>query len=370
MPAEPDNHASNVSAAALAVDYADRLVLRTVRDVHRAVAARTFGRIGSVGVPVRQVHDRVSAGVYGVIGAGARVSGGGLRVLDRVGRRGGDLESRPAGRRVAAAVNGLLGETLHHNGHPIAIRLAARRDGRDVDGADDLAAAYPDASGDVVVFVHGLCEDDQCWQTGDYPGRLSADTGWTPVVLRYNSGLRVEHNGARLAEWLEALLVHWPVPVRRISLVGHSMGGLVALAACRAGAGAAWPSLVHTIVCLGTPHLGAPLEQAVHHGSRLLAAFAESAPFARILDTRSGGILDLRRGGPDCDPLPQASYHCISASVGGPLGNVVGDLLVRQVSATGRIPGATARHLPRTHHFGLLDHPDVYADLRRLLIER
>ena len=372
-PARNAPPASRAEAAALAIDYADRLVLRTVRDVHRAIGARSLGLVGTAALPVRQVHDGVSGGVYGVIGAGVRAAGAALRVLDRTGGRGEELEARPGGRRVAAVVNGLVGEALNEARHPMAIRLAARRAGHDIDDGDvedgaDLAAAYPDASGDVAVFVHGLCEDEECWDAGGYP-QLAAELGWTPVLIRYNSGLRIEHNGEQLSQWLDRLLERWPVPVRRIALVGHSMGGLVALAGCRAGGAAAWPARVHTVVCLGTPHLGAPLEQAVHHGSRALAAFAESAPFARILDTRSAGIVDLGRGSPGCDPLPTATYHCVSASVGGPLGHVVGDLLVRRGSATGRIPGATTRHLPRTHHFGLLNHPDVCADLRRLLTQ-
>jgi hypothetical protein len=40
---------------------------------------------------------------------------------------------------------------------------------------------------------------------------------------------------------------------------------------------------------------------------------------------------------------------------------------VRRASATGRIPGATSQHLQDTHHFQLLNHPEVYADLRRRL---
>ena len=44
------------------------------------------------------------------------------------------------------------------------------------------------------------------------------------------------------------------------------MGGLVARSACHRGAedGAAWAALVRQSVSLGTPHMGAPLEQAVH----------------------------------------------------------------------------------------------------------
>jgi len=366
---------STAAAAALAVEYADRLLVRTARDVHRAVSRRSFGlarrMTGSASAPVRLAHDAVSTGVYGAVSGGARVAGAALAAVDSRGRAR-PLEAGRRGRLVSAVVNGLVGESLAESDHPLAIELSARRDGVDV---GDLAATYPDATADVVVFVHGLCESDESWQLGaaetggGYPERLGRDTCWTPVVLRYNTGLRIERNGELLSDWLQDLVTTWPVPVRRIALVGHSMGGLVALAACRAGADASWTSRVRSVVCLGTPHLGAPLEQAVHHGSRVLEAFPESAPFAAILDTRSGGILDLRSAGPDCEPLPHATYHCVSASLGGPLGLLLGDLLVRRSSARGRIAGSTTRHLVRTHHFALLNHPDVYADLRRLLTE-
>jgi pimeloyl-ACP methyl ester carboxylesterase len=294
------------------------------------------------------------------------------------------MERAHAGRRTAAIVNGFIGESLDHDGHPMAIPMTARVDGHDV---TDFAASYPDAAGDVVIFLHGLVEDDESWRWGAAPGgltyaeRLRADTGWTPVVLRYNTGLPIARNGELLSELVTVLLREWPTPVRNLALVGHSMGGLVALAACEhavhggrpgdpPGAPAAWTSLVRHVVCLGTPHLGAPLEQLVYRGARALAAFPESSPFATILNTRSAGILDLRQAVVECTPLEGASYHCVSASLSGPLGLLVGDLMVRRASATGRIPGATSQHLRDTHHFKLLNHPEVYADLRRRLSEQ
>lgn len=359
------------AAAALAVEYADRLVLRTVRDMHRAVSRRSFSMTGPASLPSRYAHDAVSGSVYGIVGASLRTTGAALRYADRRGH-GRPLDTRPAGRREAAVVNGLVGESLHETRHPMAITMAARKDGYDV---TDLAAAYPNAGGDVVVFLHGLVEDDESWTRdaatsgGTYADRLERDTGWTSVTMRYNSGLPIASNGELLSDWLNWLLAGWPTPVRRIALVGHSMGGLVALAACRGGSAGdlAWAPLVRHVVCLGTPHLGAPLERAVHWGSRGLLAFPESAPFAAILETRSRGIRDLGRGDPDCVPLPGASYHCVSAGLPGPVGLILGDLLVRRTSATGRIAGATSRHLPGTHHFTLLNHPEVYADLRRRL---
>jgi len=355
------------------MEYLDRLVVGTVRDVHHAVGRRSFRATGPLSTPVRLMHDGISASVYGILGASLRTTGAALRRRDRRGGGGRALDETYSGRRVAAIVNGLIGEALEDEDHPMAVRMSARVDGRDV---TDLAQAYPDATGDVAIFVHGLVENDESWHWGaergapTYAERLSSDTSWTPVTLRYNTGLPVARNGALLSEWLTALLRDWPTPVRRIALVGHSMGGLVALAACEQGATSAeWTPLVRHVVCLGTPHLGAPLEQLVHWGARTLSRFPESTPFATILNTRSAGILDLREAAPECTPLPGASYHCVSASMRAPFGFVVGDLLVRRASATGRIPGGTAQHLPGTHHFQLLNHPEVYADLLRRLTE-
>jgi pimeloyl-ACP methyl ester carboxylesterase len=387
--------ASTAVAGALAAEYAEHLLLGTVRDVHRAVSTRVFGLTGPATTPVRLVHDGVSGSVYGVLGAALRATAAALRRADRRGRGGPALERLRPGRRAAAIVNGFIGESLAEQSHPMAIRMAARVDGRDV---TDLAPAYPDATADVVLFVHGLVEDDESWRWGaehrgpTYAERLRADTTWTPVTVRYNTGLPVARNGELLSELIDGLVRDWPTPVRNVALVGHSMGGLVALAACEHGAGrrttahgagavrtaarttapaaaptAAWTPLVRHVVCLGTPHLGAPLEQLVYWGARALSAFPESSPFAAILNTRSAGILDLRRAVLECSPLDGASYHCFSASLSGPLGFLVGDLLVRRASATGRIPGATSQHLPDTHHFQLLNHPEVYDDLRRRL---
>jgi len=379
--------ATTAGAGALAAEYAERLLLGTVRDVHRAVSSRVFRMTGPAAGPVRAVHDGISDGVYGLLGSTLRAGGASLRRADGRGHGGAPIESVRAGRRTAAIVNGLIGQSLDAQQHPMAIPMRARVHGHDV---TDLAESYPDATGDVVVFLHGLAEDDESWRFGAQPGgltyaeRLQQDTSWTPVVLRYNTGLPVARNGELLSALLTDLLAEWPTPVRNLALVGHSMGGLVALAACEHGrhsgpkagpeAGPAagqkaWTSLVRHVVCLGTPHLGAPLEQLVYWGARALTAFPESSPFATILNTRSAGILDLRRAVVECTPLEGASYHCFSASMRGPLGVLFGDLLVHRASATGRIPGATSQHLHDTHHFQLLNHPEVYADLRRRLTE-
>ena len=187
------------------------------------------------------------------------------------------LEDRPEGRFVSAAINGLIGDKLLSERPQLAIPMAIRHDGRDVvPDAAGLAAAFPSATGRLVVFLHGLCESETAWTVGraergtSYPEELEA-LGWTPLLLRANTGLPLRENGVALTALLRETVAGWPVPVERIALVGHSMGGLIIRAAAAVAAEPqaghpAWTDLVTDVVTLGTPHLGAPLATGVGHG--------------------------------------------------------------------------------------------------------
>lgn len=383
-PAEP----GLLGTAALATEYADDLVLGTVREVHRAVAGRAWGIANPLtfgaGRSSQRVHDGIASVVYGGLGLGLKAGGRGLRAADRRGL-GPRTEATPAGRLAVAVVNGLIGDRLAEQGDAAAIRMAVRVAGADVPtDRVGLAGAFPAATGDVVVFVHGLMEHEESWfrradELPSYGEALAAD-GWSPVHIRVNTGLALAENGVALASLLDGLVAAWPVPVRRIALVGHSMGGLVVRAAGAVSTEAErpWNQLVTNVVTLGTPHLGAPLEKTVAVGSRALGLLPESAPFSRILEYRSVGILDLRRGlAADVQHLPNARYHLVSATLGPtpwhPLSLAAGDLLVRHPSALGRsrrgemFPGADTLHVPNADHFDLLNHPAVHHELKEWL---
>jgi hypothetical protein len=375
-----------LDAVSLLAEVADDLVVKTARDTHLAV----LDRVGRFTGSRRGLHRGIAGAVYGGLGLGLR---GASTSLDRVASTGVGprLEESARGRFVSAAVNGLIGDKLLRERPQLAIPMAVRRRGADVGlepGA--LAAAYPEATGRIVLFLHGLCENESYFQrhrerTGTTYAEMLAGLGWTPLMLRANTGLPLRENGAALTALVQRVVDGWPVPVTRVALVGHSLGGLVIRAAgavADGGIGAVedpWRDKVSDVITLGTPHLGAPIAWGIGHGSRGLGRVPETAAFGRILDWRSQGVHDLVAGlAEDVPPLPHARYRLVAATLTSsprhPVGHVVGDLLVRPHSAQGRdrrgrelFPGAEVLHVGRTDHFGLLNHPDVHAAMRRWL---
>jgi hypothetical protein len=367
---------SVVDALSLLAEVGDELLVRTVRDTHLAVLKRT---------PAGPVHRGVTTAVYRGLTAGL---GGAGRALDRLAATGvgPPLEADARGRFVTAAVNGLIGDRLLRERPQLAIPMAVRRHGADVEPSNAaLAEAFPAATGRLVLFLHGLCENESYWnrnrdRVGTTYAEMLAGRGWTPLLLRANTGLPLRENGAALAGLVQRVVDEWPVEVTRIALVGHSLGGLVlrAAGAVVSDVDAPWAGLVTDVVTLGTPHLGAPIARGVGHGSAGLGRLPETAAFGRILDWRSRGVHDLVSGlAEDVPPLPHARYHLVAATLTRserhPVGNLVGDLLVRPRSAYGRdrvrtlFPDADVLHVGGTDHFGLLNHPAVHAALRRWL---
>lgn len=367
--------------------------------MHQAVAGRVFRAVGPGAALVRPVHEAVTRGVFAGLGLGTRAIG--MAAAAAVGRRDVPvLSTTPRGSAVIAAITGLRGDALEAEGSPLSQPMAVRVDGEPVElDPDALGQAFPEATPRLVVFVHGLMTTEFSWAIGGrepYGPRLARELGCTPVHVRYNTGRHISENGRSLSELLEELVAAWPVDAEQIALVGHSMGGLVARSACCHASedDADWARLVTHSVSLGTPHTGAPLEQAVHVLSAGLAALPETRPFANFLRRRSGGIRDLRRGSlvdedwRDCDPdalrgaacaeipLLEGATHCfvsaaITRSERHPLGRLLGDTLVLVPSASGR--GRTRRipfedeygmHLAGATHFALLNHPVVYERLR------
>jgi pimeloyl-ACP methyl ester carboxylesterase len=392
---------SDSELRALATLGFDELARATggIGSIQRAVSGRVFRMVGPGAMLVRPVHEGITRGVYRGLGAGTRAVGAAAgRAAAR--REGLPLSTTPYGSAVIAAIAGLRGDALEEEGSPLAQPMAVRVAGEPVAlEPEAIASAFPAATRRIVVFVHGLMTTEFSWALGArerFGDRLARELGCTPVYVRYNSGRHISENGRSLSELMEQLLAVWPVDVDEIALVGHSMGGLVARSACchAAEADADWARLIKHSVSLGTPHMGAPLEQAVHVLSAGLARLPETRPFANFLRRRSGGIRDLRQGSlvdedwRDCDPdalrgaacaeipLLEGATHCfvsatITRSDRHPVGRLIGDTLVLVPSASGRsrtrrIPfeDEYGMHLGKASHFALLYHPAVYEKLR------
>ena len=312
--------------------------------------------------------------------------------------------SRREREAIVAALNGVLGDYLASTANPLAITMAFRQRGRPLplEGAA-LKAALPDASPRLLVLLHGLCMNDLQWtrEGHDHGAALAREFGYTPVYLHYDSGLHVSINGHALAQQLERLLDAWPEPVERFVLLGHSMGGLLARSALHYGAqgGLRWPAKVSDLVCLGTPHHGAPLERAGNWVDLVLGATPYAAPFARLGKVRSAGITDLRHGnlvdedwvgrdrfarGADRRqhlPLPEGvRCYAVAATTGQESGDLkdrlLGDGLVPLDSALGRHKNpARTLDFPEQrqwigygmNHLELLNRAEVFAQLRQWL---
>ncbi len=378
------------------------------RQVHEGIAARVFGALGPTAAPVRVVHDRISAGAYAAASAltGAVVKGGAAVASLARADDAPSLRDVPRGRLAVGAINGMWGDRLDRDRSPLATPMALRVRGGDVAlDADRLRQAFPDATPRLAVFIHGLCETEDAWRlrasrSVPYGDRLRAELGYTPIYVRYNSGLHISHNGRALASMLDALTRAWPVEVTEVALVGHSMGGLVARGACHYGAGGdgSWRERVRHVFALGTPHKGAPLERGANAVCHAAARVPELKPFAAPIRARSVGVKDLAYGyvvdadweGHDPDAfwsntgtfvpfLETAHHYFVSASVtrdpDAPVGRLLGDLLVLRPSAwsQGRrgervqFPVEQYAHVGGATHFDLLNHPAVYDQIRAWL---
>ncbi len=257
-----------------------------VEHAHRAAASRVFALSAPASRLVRVLHDGIATGVYAAIRG--VVMAADLASSELVGRVPGStvaVGSTPRSNLAMAVLNATLGNELADQGSPLAIHMGVRHARADVaPRREALEVAFPEATSKVAVFIHGLGETEESWRLhadrhgadfeSTYGSRLALDLGYTPVYLRYNTGLHISESGKHLTVLLEDVVAAWPTPVTEIILIGHSMGGLVARSACHYAQERrhSWVSTLHHVFYLGTPHLGAGLEQWVTRLSNVCSA--------------------------------------------------------------------------------------------------
>lgn len=369
-----------------------------VQEMHQAIAGKTFDnllRVPGLSVPTRivqGVHDAITHGVYAAVRHGG---GAALALAGHAERHAIDPARVPGPREQAlrSAVNAAVGDELQASGSALAIRMGFHADGAAVAPTSAALRALPAR---VAVFIHGLACDERSWAqrteawrdspwadalpagvVPQYGALLARELGIGTLYLRYNTGLSLDDNGHQLAALLARAGAAAP-QVHEWLLIGHSMGGLVARRAHALGVEQAWAARAKTIICLGSPHQGAPLEQFGLAATNALHATDVTRPLARIANARSRGIKDLRHGlqrhvHPAQAPALRMVYATLGdeadRGVGALIGRLFGDGLVMPGSAADRGLGGDVERveLAGMGHMGLLNHPRVYAVLRRWL---
>lgn len=325
----------------------------------------TISRLSTfAGVPETRPARGIAGWVHGAVRGVARSVGRGvdgtLRRFD--GRWPVDWLQRD---HVVAALNGVLGDRLAARANPLATAMQLRPAG--IGGspwADAPGMAPPgfppSRQRRIAVFVHGLCLHEGHWDPG-YATALR-ELGYGSVYLRYNTGRHIADNGESLSHALDALMATTPA---ELTLIGHSMGGLVSRSACDFAerTHAPWRRALRNLVTLGTPHHGAVLERAGRRIDVALTMSPWTAPFASLGGVRSAGIKDLGDGRVRRDgalaPLPQG-VRCFALAGSLRRG---GDGLVSLDSALGRNGlafGDTRRRvIEGAGHLDLLNHDGV-----------
>ncbi|MFW0794812.1 alpha/beta hydrolase [Gordonia sp. CPCC 205515] len=369
-----------------------------ISKMHATVADSVFSGLrcvlGDSVESARAIHDTVSTGTYGAVAATVATAG---RLAEIAAETTGGVPSHSSrGATGLAILNGLIGDELAGSGSPLAPEMSIRVRGVSIEiEPAELTDAYPHASSHLVVFLHGLMEAEYAWSGGGKPtygARFADDFGATEIQIRYNTGRHISDNGRELSALLTKLVLLWPVPVTEVTLVGHSMGGLIIRSACHAAADDPyWLSLVRHTVSLGTPHLGAPLAKGVHAATTVLRTTPATRPLGNLLGRRSAGVRDLFHGtltddgwlanepdalrqkrAADLELIPGARHLFVTASLTRdprhPLGRIIGDGMVLDGSGRGqsrsvRIGFRTEDgfHIGGANHFTLLNSDAIYA---------
>jgi pimeloyl-ACP methyl ester carboxylesterase len=304
-------YASDLRAIALLATDATKAVNTMAEGVHQSVWQTLGAPSGPTPEQTRGLTGLIYKSIHGVTHlVGQGVASALARLEPLLQRLQGQPEESPERVALIAALNGVMGDRLQQSDNPLALTMTLRYQeqgaliSKGLEVNLPLNQQIPDASPKLLLVLHGLCMNDLQWTTQqqgkpiNHASVLASTLGYTPVSLRYNSGLHISQNGHTLAAQLEALVARWPTALTDITVLAHSMGGLLTRSALHVASqsGMQWPRLLKHIVFLGTPHHGAPLERAGNWVDVILGSTPYSRPFAKLGQLRSAGVTDLRYG--------------------------------------------------------------------------
>ena len=282
-------------------------VTQIVEGVHQSV-------LQTIGVSRRKVSgetDGLTGFIYRTIYATTRLTGKALdlsleKLLPKQDQAPEKQANSPQREILLSVLNGVMGDRLAEDNSSFALSMTMRYQNEPINlsSISSLSPSLSRASDKLLIMVHGLCLSDRQWHSqqsnrGVAHGEVLASRfGYSPIYLRYNTGLPISQNGRELCRQLEVLTKAWPVPVTEVSILTHSMGGLVARSAvyCAQVDNLTWSGKLKNLIFLGTPHHGAPLERLGHWIDTVLGKTPFTAPFSKLGRLRSAGITDLRHG--------------------------------------------------------------------------
>lgn len=369
---------------------------QTVNDLHFSLLD-TLATVGIKGTANRFITEQV----YKIILGASHFTGWLLEyALRRLPLPQGDQPPTRSQRLAISSINGAFGDWLEQQHRIWAQPMQVCRAGEALTlESEGLARHLLSPRPHVVVFIHGLCLNDLHWQPQDRPGfgeRWEAQGSITAFYVRYNTGLHIHDNGHQLALLLQRLKQVYPIPIERLSLIGHSMGGLVSRSACSYAQDLEldWLSSLQDVACLGSPHQGAALERVGQWVTQTLDKTPITASLSRAGKQRSAGIKDLRyaclrhEDWQDTHPdvpqplrvaplplMPSVRYCLLASNWKSPTGESLGDGLVQVSSAMGHELGGDATGKPQVyrhllqglHHMELPHHEWVHSELHTWL---
>jgi pimeloyl-ACP methyl ester carboxylesterase len=252
--------------------------------------------------PIQHLITKIAGFTFKNIRWSTRFIGNGTdKALGKLNSLFGEIEATEKREAIRSVLNGVIGDHLEKNENPLKINMQLRHQAKAIPlDSKSIENTYPTINGKILLMVHGSCLNDIQWtrKEHNHGTALAKELDKTPIFLHYNSGLHISTNGQEFNELLEEMVHNWPVPVEELVIIGHSMGGLVSRSALHYGdqQQKSWTKHLKTIIFLGTPHHGAPMEKAGNFLDVILENIPYTKPFARLGKIRSAGVTDLRYG--------------------------------------------------------------------------
>lgn len=200
-------------------------------------------------------------------------------------------------------LNSMIGEYLEQENNPLAIRMGFYHHYKrlTLDASLPRQLNFP-ISNKVVVFVHGLSDTETIWDYPDisspsnnviddyidaslntsigmskenYGRKLHQQFGYTPLFIRYNTGLSPERNGREFYVQLNKLFNNYPMQIDELTLIGFNMGGLLIKNAQSVArmADAAWLKVLSKCIYLGEARNFSTAERAAYYSREIMKQF-------------------------------------------------------------------------------------------------